>query len=45
MLLQGPHLSLGQIHGALAFYYDHKTESDADMRRNRRTMNRARRTG
>ena len=26
-----PHLSLGQIHGALAYYYDHQDEVDADI--------------
>lgn len=31
-----PHLSLGQIHSALAYYYDHKEEMDAEIRRGRR---------
>src|SRR5438034_10204524 len=26
-----PHLSLAQIHAALSYYYDHKTEFDAQM--------------
>ena len=26
---QHPHLSLGQIHSALAYYYDHQEEMDA----------------
>ncbi len=26
-----PHLSLGQIHSALAYYYDHKEEMDRDI--------------
>jgi|ERR1035438_990418 uncharacterized protein (DUF433 family) len=30
---QYPHLSLAQIHAALAYYYDHKAELDADMER------------
>src|SRR4051794_14293265 len=30
---QHPHLSLAQIHAALAYYYDHKTEMDAQIRR------------
>src|SRR5947207_1582981 len=30
---QHPHLSLGQIHSALAYYYDHKEEMDAEIRR------------
>ena len=28
---QHPHLSLGQIHSALAYYYDHKAEMDLDI--------------
>jgi len=28
-----PHLSLGQIHAALAFYHDHKNEFDAQIER------------
>ena len=32
---QFPQLSLGQIHSALAFYYDHQAEMDAEMRRRR----------
>ncbi len=30
---QHPHLSLGQIHSALAYYWDHQQEVDADARR------------
>ena len=30
---QYPYLSLGQIHSALAYYYDHQQEIDADMQR------------
>lgn len=30
---QFPHLSLGQIHSALAYYWDHKTAIDADIER------------
>ncbi len=29
--LQHPHLSLGQIYSALAYYWDHKEELDAVM--------------
>src|ERR1044071_5982382 len=29
---QHPHLSLGQIHAALAYYHDHKTQFDAEIR-------------
>lgn len=31
--LQHPHLSMGQIHSALAYYWDHQEEIDADVRR------------
>src|SRR5439155_24175217 len=31
-----PHLSMAQIHGALAYYYDHKDEIDAQMEERRR---------
>ena len=30
---QHPHLSLGQIHSALAYYWDHKAELDQDIER------------
>jgi uncharacterized protein (DUF433 family) len=30
---QFPHLSLGQIHSALAYYWDHRPELDADIER------------
>jgi uncharacterized protein (DUF433 family) len=30
---QYPHLSLAQIHAALAYYYDHQTELDAEIER------------
>ncbi len=30
---QHPHLSLGQIHAALAHYYDHQKEIDAQIER------------
>ena len=30
-----PQLSLGQIHSALGYYYDHQEEIDADIRRRR----------
>ena len=30
-----PQLSLGQIHSALGYYYDHKEEIDADIQRRR----------
>ena len=30
---QHPHLTMGQIHSALAYYWDHKAELDRDMER------------
>lgn len=30
---QHPHLTLGQIHSALAYYWDHKKELDGDIER------------
>ena len=35
---QHPHLSLGQIYSALAFYHDHKDALDRDIRRRRETI-------
>jgi uncharacterized protein (DUF433 family) len=32
---QYPHLSLAQIHAALAYYYDHQAELDADIEKRR----------
>ena len=37
-------LTLAQVHGALAYYYDHRREIDADIRRNRQMLARAKRT-
>jgi uncharacterized protein (DUF433 family) len=31
-----PHLSLGQIHGALTYYFDHKSDRDRDIKRRHR---------
>jgi uncharacterized protein (DUF433 family) len=31
--LQHPHLTLGQIYSALAYYWDHQTELDQDIER------------
>lgn len=31
--LQHPHLSLAQIHAALAYYYDHQAELDLEIQR------------
>jgi uncharacterized protein (DUF433 family) len=33
-----PHLSLGMIHSALAYYWDHQAELDRDMERRRATV-------
>jgi uncharacterized protein (DUF433 family) len=30
---QHPHLTLGQVHSALAYYWDHQSELDADLER------------
>lgn len=39
---QHPHLSLAQIHAALGFYYDHKTEMDEQIRRGMRDLEQSR---
>jgi uncharacterized protein (DUF433 family) len=31
--IQHPHLSLGQIHSALAYYWDHQAELDGEIQR------------
>src|SRR5260370_22998513 len=36
MHFQHPHLSLAQIYGALAYYYDHQEELDGEIERRRR---------
>ena len=38
MHIQYPHLSLAQIHAALAYYYDHQPELDADIQRRLREV-------
>src|SRR5262249_52356722 len=30
---QHPHLTLGQVHSALAYYWDHREEIEADLKR------------
>jgi len=30
---QFPHLTLGMVHGALAYYWDHREEVDSDLKR------------
>jgi len=39
MHFQYPHLSLAQIHAALAYYYDHQAELDAEIHRRWREVN------
>ena len=39
---QHPYLTLGQIHAALAYYWDHNPELDADMERRRQFAEEAR---
>jgi uncharacterized protein (DUF433 family) len=41
---QHPYLSLGQIHSALAYYWDHKEELDQDIARRRARVEELRRT-
>lgn len=38
MVREWEHLTLAQIHGALAYYYDHKAEIDRSIRDNERAM-------
>ena len=38
MVAQWKHLTLAQIHGALAYYYDHRAEVDRSIRDNERAM-------
>jgi uncharacterized protein (DUF433 family) len=33
LVFQYPHLTLGQVHSALAYYWDHHQEVDADLAR------------
>jgi hypothetical protein len=39
---QHPYLSLGQIHSALAYYWDHKSELDAEIERRSQFADQAR---
>jgi uncharacterized protein (DUF433 family) len=38
MHFQHPHLSLGQIHAALAYYYEHQEQLDSDIARRRKEV-------
>lgn len=40
---QHPYLTLGQIHSALAYYWDHKEELDRDIERRRERVEELRR--
>lgn len=40
---QHPHLTLGQIHSAFAYYWDHKEELDRDIERRAERVERIRR--
>lgn len=39
---QHPHLALGQIHSALAYYWDHRAEVDTDIERRLEAMEQVR---
>lgn len=41
---QHPYLTLGQIHSALAYYWDHREEMDRDIRRRLERVDGLRRT-
>jgi uncharacterized protein (DUF433 family) len=41
MVREWKHLTLARVHGALAYYYDHRTEIDRDLRRQERAFRRA----
>ena len=41
---QHPHLSLGQIHSALAYYWDHQDVLDQDIERRLQVVDQAKRT-
>ena len=42
--LQHPHLSLGQIHSALAYYWDHQQEVDQDIEQRLRRVDEVQKT-
>lgn len=42
--LQHPHLSLGQIHSALAYYWDHQQEVDQDIEQRLRQVDEMQKT-
>ena len=42
LVFQYPHLTLGQVHSALAYYWDHHQEIDADLARRKEYIERLR---
>ncbi len=42
LVLQHPHLTLGQVHSALAFYWDHREGIEADLARREADVDRIR---
>jgi len=44
LLFQHPDLTLGQIHSALAYYWDHQDELDRDIERRLQKINRIQKT-
>jgi uncharacterized protein (DUF433 family) len=44
LCFQHPDLSMGQVHSALAYYWDHKTEFDQDIERRRQLVDQIQRT-
>ncbi len=44
LVFQYPHLSLGQVYSALAFYWDHKDDLERDMERRLQLVDELRRT-
>ena len=45
LALQHPHLTLGQIHSALAYYWDHQSDLDRDIRQRLKNADEMRRAG
>ncbi len=41
---QHPHLTMGHIHSALAYYWDHKAELDQDIERRLQSVDRVQQT-
>lgn len=45
LVFQFPYLTLGQVHSALAYYWDHQSDLDADIARRLDRADALRRTG